>query len=112
MATLGIQNIDLDGLDPVLVAAAAGGDKVIPGQGSYIEIRTTGTASNVTLVTPEVFDADLALPDRVIAMPATGVRKVAVSNRYRSPTDGLASVTYSSVVGLTIGSFRGPTSDA
>lgn len=112
MATLAIQTIDNDGLTPTYVAAAAGGDKVIPGQGSYIHVKNgSAGAITVTLVTPETFDGDLALADRTVSVAAGAEAKIAVGNRYRNPADGLASLTYSAVTSLTLGSFRAPVND-
>lgn len=112
MATLAIQNIDNDGLTPVYVAAAAGGDKVIPGQGSYIHVKNASAGSiNVIVVTPETVDGDLTVQDRTVAVAAGTEMKIAVGSRYRNPADGLASLTYSAVTSLTLGSFRAPVGD-
>lgn len=111
MATLQIYAIDLDGLDPAtgMVSAAGGGDKVICGSGAYIEVHNgDATSTDVTLVTPEIADGDLDLEDRLVPVPAGATRKIAVTNRYKDPTDGLAHITYSKVTSLTIGSFRAP----
>lgn len=111
MATLAIQSIDNDGLAPVYVAAAGGGDKVIPGAGAYVHVKNgDSTSTNVILATPGTVDGTLQVDDRTVAVPAGTERKIAVPNLYKSPVDGLASITYSKVTSLTIGSFRAPVS--
>jgi hypothetical protein len=108
MATLAIQRIDNDGLDPQYVAADVAGDKVVPGQGSYVHVKNgDATDTDVTLVTPGTVDG-LAVSDRVVTVPAGGERKIAVPDLYTDPADGLAALTYEKVTSLTIGSFRGP----
>lgn len=110
MATLDIQTVGSSGLDPQYVAASSGGDKVVPGQGSYIHVKnSSGGSIDVTLVTPGTVQG-LAVADRVVAVPGGGERKIAVGSVYRNPADGLAQITYATEVGLTIGSFRGPVS--
>lgn len=108
MATLAIQTIDNDGLTPAYVAASAGGDKVVPGAGSYVHVKNgSGASITVTLVTPGSVDG-LAIADRAVAVGAGAEAKIAVPNLYKDPTDGLAALTYSAVTSLTIGSFRAP----
>lgn len=109
MATLAIQTIDNDGLTPAYVAAAAGGDKAVPGPGSYLHVKNGSAGSiNVTLVTPGTVDGNLAVGDRVVAVGAGAESKIAVGNLYRDPADGLAAITYSAVTTVTVGSFRAP----
>ncbi len=112
MATLAQQNIDNDGLTPALVAAAVGGDKVVPGAGSYIHVKNGSAGSiTVTLVTPGTVDGVLGVGDRAVAVAAGAEALIAVpSSLYQNPADGLASLTYSAVTSLTIGSFRAPVS--
>lgn len=108
MATLAVQRIDNDGLTPAYVAAEVGGDKVVPGEGSYVHVKNgDGTSTDVTLVTPGTVDG-LAVADRTVTVAAGAEAKIAVPDLYTNPVDGLASLTYSKVTSLTIGSFRAP----
>lgn len=108
MATLTTQNIGNAGITPAYVAAAAGGDKVVPGEGTYIHVKNGGGSSiNVTLATPATVDGSLAVGDRVVAVAAGAEAKIAVPDTlYRDPADGLAAITYSAVTTVTIGCFR------
>lgn len=111
MATLAIQTIGITGLNPVFVAADVAGDRVTPGQGSYFEVVNGGASPiTVTIVTPESVDGDLAVADRAVSVTNGQRRKIAIPARYASPSDGLASITYSAVTSVTVGSFRGPVS--
>lgn len=108
MATLAVQSISSGGITPAFVSAAGGGDKVVPGAGSYVHVKNDdGTATVVTLVTPGTVDT-LAVDDRTVSVAAGAEALIAVGNLYKNPSDGLASITYSKVTSLTIGSFRAP----
>jgi hypothetical protein len=112
VATLAIQTIVNAGITPAYVPAAAGGDKVIPGPGSYVHVKNGGGSSvTVTLVTPGTVDGTLAVGDRAVVVAAGAESKIAVGNLYRDPADGLASITYSAVTTVSVGSFRAPVSD-
>lgn len=108
MATLTTQNITTAGITPSYVAAAGGGDKVVPGAGTFVHVKNaSGGSITVTLVTPSTVDSTLAVGDRAIAVGAGAEAQIAVPDTlYRDPADGLASITYSGVTSLTIGCFR------
>lgn len=109
MATLAIQTIGITGATPAYVSAAGGGDKVVPGQGSFIHVKNgSGGSITVTIATPELVDGDLAVADRAVAVAGGAEAMISIPGRYAAPSDGLAAVTYSAVTSLTIGSFRGP----
>jgi hypothetical protein len=103
MAALTTNSIPIAGLrtDNLFVAASAGGDTAETGGGTDLNIKTTGTVTTVTLVTPETFDG-LALADRTFTTVATGDSRIPLTSRYRDPTTGLASITYSTVTGVTV----------
>lgn len=110
MAALTTNVIPNQGLrfDTLLVAAAGGGDDAETGPGVFLVVKNaSGGAITVTVVTPEVFDADLTLADRTVSVPATvGYSFIALTSRYRDPTTGRATITYSGVTTLTVGVFR------
>lgn len=109
MATLALQGMSLQGITPAYVSAAGGGDKVVPGPGSFIHVKNgSGVSVTVTLATPELIDGDLAVADRAVAVGAGAEAFISVPARYAAPSDGLAAITYSAVTTVTIGSFRGP----
>jgi hypothetical protein len=109
MATLAIQNIDQDGLEATYAAAtASGGDKVIPGAGSFVHVvNGSGADITVTLVTPGTVEG-LSVDDQEVVVTAGESRFIAVSNLYRNPSDGLATITYSAATSVTVASLRAP----
>lgn len=86
---------------PTFAAANAGGDLIDQCASAIVMLRTSGTISNVTFVTPGTLPNGDAYPDKVVAMPATGERWIALGPEY-ADANGQCAVTYSSVVGLTI----------
>jgi hypothetical protein len=89
-------------IDNLFTAAAGGGDDAETGAGVDLIVKTTGTLTTVTIATPETFDG-LALADRTFTTAATAESKIPLpSNRYRDPTTGRATITYSSVTGVTV----------
>jgi hypothetical protein len=104
LAALTTNVIPLAGLriDNLFTAAAGGGDDCDTGAGVDLIVKTTGTLTTVTLVTPELVDGDLAVADRAVTTVATGETKIPVTARYRNPSTGRASITYSSVTGVTV----------
>jgi hypothetical protein len=89
---------------PTFVAANAGGDLIDQAASAVVMLRTTGTISTVTFVTPGSLPNGDPYPDKVVTMPATGERWIVLSNEYIDP-NGQCAVSYSSVVGLTIAAF-------
>jgi hypothetical protein len=94
--------------DNILVAAAGGGDDAETGAGVFLVVKNaSGSPITVTIATPEVFDGDLQMDNRAVSVAATtGQSFIALTNRYRDPTTGRATITYSGVTSLTVGVFR------
>jgi hypothetical protein len=108
VAALTIQTINQTGVGPTYAAADAAGDTVIPGAGSFLHVKNAGTAAvTVTLVTPGTV-SNLDIADQPVSVPAAGERMIAVGDLYRDQATGRASVTYSAVASVTVGSFRAP----
>jgi hypothetical protein len=103
LAALTTNVIPIAGLriDTLFVAATGGGDDAETGAGVDLIVKTTGTITTVTVVTPETFDG-LALADRTFTTVATGESVIPLSARYRDPTTGRATITYSTVTGVTV----------
>ncbi len=106
MAALATNVVPNTGLriDDKFVAAAAGGDDCVTGAGVFLVVKNGHTAAqSVTLVTPQTVDADLAVADRTISVPATsGETVIPMPDLYRDPSTGRASLTYSGVTALTV----------
>jgi hypothetical protein len=86
----------------LFVAPAGGGHVAAPRPGVDLIVKTAGTLTTVTLVTPETVDGDLAVADRTFTTVATGESKIPLTHRYRNPTTGRASITYSAVTAVTV----------
>lgn len=91
-------------LDTLFTAASGGGDTCPTGTGVLLLVRNAGaTTPTVTLSTPETVDGDLTVQDRVITIPANATLfAIPVTDRYRDPTTGRASIAYSAVTDLTV----------
>lgn len=94
------------GQDAGFVAAAGGGDMIpLSGQGVLFTVRTSGTASTVTLnsVTPSNYGDD---KDVTMVLGATEEQEVFIKNDGRfdqgGVNAGLMAVTYSAVTGVTV----------
>lgn len=108
MAVLTTQTIVPTGLAPTYSAAAAGGDKVTPGNDTFIHVKNGGGSSiTVTIdsVVPSNYGTDV---DLVVSVPNGGERMIGPipAPRFQSLTDGLANVTYSGVTTVTIAALK------
>jgi len=72
---LTVQDIVRTGLNPTFVSGDATNDHSFDNEGHnvFLYVKTTGTAADVTIITPNLVDG-LAIGDLVVNMPATGER--------------------------------------
>jgi hypothetical protein len=108
MATLAVQQVIQAGLNPAFVSAAGGGDKVMPGAQTWLEVKNGGGAPvtvTVDSVTLSNFGTDVNL---VVSVPAGGERRIGPlsETRFAAAADGLAAVTYSDVTSVTVAAFK------
>jgi hypothetical protein len=90
-------------------AAAGASDTFVPDSRSYLHYKSTGTASNLTFVTPRNVIADVPTENYVVALPAVAGDYLIGPFPYEifaDPATGLATVTSSSQTGLTVGYFN------
>lgn len=103
MATYAPQALDSTGV-ALTFNPAANGDKVPPGC-TLIVRNTSGASITPTIVTPAVFDGNLAVADRTCNLVAatTGINGIKVPNTdiYRDPSDGLVTLNWSATSGVT-----------
>jgi hypothetical protein len=106
VALYATNTVPLDGLviSTLLTAAAtpANGDTAATGQGVFLVVQNaSGSGITVTVVTPETFDG-LALADRTsVSVPATtGIAVIPLTDRYRDPATGLATINYSATTSV------------
>lgn len=113
MAVLTVQDLNLAGIAPAYVAAAAGGDTFKPrgGRAAIIHVKNggagaiTATVNDPTSVAPAsaaTFDPDVA-----VSVPAGGERVITLSPIDRfTDVNGDVAVAYSGVTTVTVGVFR------
>src|SRR5687767_11742508 len=111
MATLTTQVITRAGVAPTYAAAAGGGDACETGDDIFLQVKNgSGGAITVTLAIPASASTtpNVAYTNTTVSVPATtGDRMIGpISNIYKDPTTGMATITYSGVTSLTIGAFR------
>ena len=106
MAALATNTVPITGLrfDTLLAAAAGGGDDCEAGAGVYLICKNlSGSPITVTLAVPELVDGDLVITSRAISVAATtGFSIIPITQRYRNPTTGRCSITYSGVTTFTV----------
>lgn len=75
---------------------------VIPGGGCVLRVVTTGTATNVAVLDPNLTVQGNAGTVVAVAAPATGVRYILVPPQAVNPATGVATVTFSgALTGVT-----------
>lgn len=75
-------------------------------QGMRMRIITTGTLTNVAIQDPGYTPSGNAGSAPPLACPATGARELMVPNSAVNPATGQATVTFSSVTGVTYEIYR------
>lgn len=108
MAVLTTQTIVPTGLLPTYSAAAGGGDKVTPGNDTFIHVKNGGGSSitvTVDSVVPSNYGTDV---DLVVSVPNGSERMIGPlpAQRFANASDGLANVTYSGVTTVTIAAIK------
>lgn len=110
MALITAQPIVLTGLAPVLTTPSAS-DTVAGGDSVFLWIKTTGTATTLTVPGQVASNFGQVSPttDLVVVCPSTGDRFIGPLNANRgliSPTTGLCTLNYSgALTGVTAGAF-------
>jgi hypothetical protein len=106
VANLATHQPTLTGLrfDNLLAPANAGGDSCLTGSGVYLVVKNAHTSpQNIVILTPQVLDGDLTVSDRTVAVPNGAEMMIPITDRYRDPSTGRASITYpGGVTGLSV----------
>lgn len=110
MALLTNQLIRRAGVNPSYAAATGGGDTLaIPDVDTFLHIKVGSTATTITIAVPasRVPRPDLTFGNLVIGPVTSQERMIGPidPDLFVDPTTGLVTVTYSQVVGVTIGVF-------
>lgn len=75
-------------------------------QGMRLRVITSGTLTNVTVADPGLTPSGNAGTAVALATPATGARELLVPLSAVNPATGVATVTFSSVTGVTYEIYR------
>jgi hypothetical protein len=104
MATLTAQIQTLDGLDPTLAAASAGGDEFANNGREYLDVNNA-SAGAVTVTCNATRDCNQGFDhDAVVSVPAGGRRRIGPFPISRF--QGTVAITYSSATSVTVGVVR------
>jgi hypothetical protein len=108
MATLTTAAITAAGTDPAYVAATAGGDKVVPGDTTWLNVRNASGVSVTVTVTAVGLCSQGSTHNSVVVVPAGGDRTIGpiTGSRFAAVSDGLAAVTYTAVTSVTVAACR------
>jgi hypothetical protein len=107
MATLPTQVIGQAGTAINFSNATSTGDACATGEGVKLLVKNgAGSSIIVTLGTPGKVDGDLDIADRTMTVAAGATSGIPVTDRYRDPATGLASITYSSATTVTVAVIR------
>lgn len=107
MATLTVQDVDKDGLQPSLAAADVAGDEFVNTGKEWLRIDN-GDASphTVTIAVNKTVD-DLVVPDRAVAIPAGETRLIGpLATGVYNDADKKVQLSYDDVTSVTIGVFK------
>ncbi len=107
MATLTTAAITPAGTDPAFVAAAGGGDKVVPGDTTYLHVKNASGVSVTVTITAVGLCSQGSTHNSVVVVPTVSDRIIGpIGSRFAGVSDGLAAVTYSAVTSVTVAACR------
>jgi hypothetical protein len=107
MALLPTQVVAPTGTALTFTAASGGGDTCVTGSDVQLYVKNgSGSSITVTLATPGTVDGDLAIADRTVTVAAGAETAVPMTDLYRNPSTGVASITYSAVTTVTVAVVR------
>lgn len=105
MADLTTQRIMLTGIEPVLQAAAVGGDTAQPGDNIFLVVNNAGgTACNVTVAVPGDTNYGVPNPDITVQVPVGQERWIGLRGEFAN-TDNRVDISYDQVASVTVGAF-------
>jgi hypothetical protein len=109
MAALNTHTVPLQGLalDAQLVPASSGGDDAQTGTGVFLALKNGDAGPHTaTLHVPATVDGDLTISSRVVTIAAGTTELIPLTDRYRNPATGRASITYDAVTAVSVAVVR------
>lgn len=108
MAALTSTVMPLTGGTVSYTPAASGGDTCQTGAGVLLLVKNDAVAARtVTLATPGTVNG-LAIADRAVAVAAGSIVGIPVTNDYRDPSTGRASISYDDATSVQVAVIRVP----
>src|SRR6266511_4228911 len=93
MATLTTAAITPAGTDPAFVAATGAGDKVVPGDTTYLHVKNASGVSVTVTVTAVGLCSQGSTHNSVVVVPTVSDRIIGpISSRFAAASDGLAEI--------------------
>lgn len=107
MATLDVQDAQVQGATLTFASASGGGDAVSARGGVFLLVRNADASpKTVTLVRPGT-EFGVAVPDVPFAVAAgTTALLGPIPSDFTDPDTGLVGITYSAVTSVTVAAFR------
>ncbi len=108
MATLTVQETDLDGVVPSYTACAGGGDE-FPNDGRTILHLKNGSGSPITVTVDSRVTCDQGSDHNSVTSVGAGAEAMIGPfdiTRFNDSSNGRAAITYSGVTSLTIGVIK------
>src|SRR6266498_666787 len=103
MATLTTVPITAAGVNPGFVAANAGGDKITPGDTSFLYVRNGGGSPITVTITAVGLCSQGSTHDSVVVVTNGQDRAIGpIGSRFAGVSDGLAAITYTAVTSVTV----------
>lgn len=108
MATLTPQAVSLAGLNPTYASAAGGGDKVAPGERTFIHVKNGGGSSITVTLTTTAAVRSQTVANVTVSVPAAGERMIGplTADLFAGVADGLVAIGYSGVTTVTVAALR------
>jgi hypothetical protein len=105
MATYATQDITTAGT-AITYTAASAADRFLPADRVFMHVKNANAGSvTVTIATPGTVDS-LAVGDRIISIPTTQERMIALPDSLYRSSDGLGDVTFSPNASVTVAVVR------
>jgi hypothetical protein len=108
MATLTTLQVLQAGTVPATVSAAAGGDKVVPGDNVWLEVTNGGGAPITVTATSGTVTNYGTNADLVVTVANGATKRIGPlsAQRFAAVADGLVAITYSAVTTVTVAAWR------
>lgn len=108
MATLSSQVVSLAGVTPTYASAASGGDKIQPGERTFIHIKNGAGAPVTVTLTATAAVRGQTVANLSVSVAASGEKMIGplTADLFAGVSDGLVAIGYSSNTSVTLAALR------